>query len=418
MTGSIRVILFNADEAYAPELRRALTAQPAVKIVAELDEPSLLPQAVAQFPSDLVLLNLDPAPLVVLEVAAQVVAASPKLAVFAASASTEGDVLLRAMRAGIRRFLVKPIDNDDLRQGLEQIAADRSETEQPGSLISVMGSAGGVGATFVATNLAVELADLIGTQGKVALLDFDFRFGQVATMLDLEPHFTISDLCTTVEALDPAMIDKALVRHRSGVYVLARPLHFHHAESITAAHCASVMAMLQQMFDYVVIDGPTRSDPTGRTVLDAADHNLLVIQLLVPCVRNAARMIEELVSQGFNGDRIKLICNRTGRESMHLDAAQVERTLHRSLMHSLPEDWRVASTTVNLGQPLIQEFSRSRLRQSLRELAMKVHCPGEIPATSSGGLLSKLIKGMARTTSGAETSSAAVAPALPGAATT
>lgn len=398
MAGPLRAIVFNADEQYAPELRGALLSLPDLRLVAELDEPSLLPQAVAQLPADLVIAHLDPVPLIALEVLSQVAAVNPRMPIFAISGSTEGDVLLRAMKAGLKRFLVKPLDIEELREGLAGLAQTQVHVRPRGKLISVMGSAGGVGATFLATNLAVEMAELCATDKSVALLDFDFRFGQVATVLDLECQYTVADLCATPETLDPAMVEKALVKHESGVYVLSRPHLFSQAELITAAHCANVMSVLQEMFQYIVIDGPSRSDPGGRTVLDAADFNFMVLQLLVTSVRNADRMMQELVAQGFPVKRFNFICNRVGRESAHLEIQQVERSLHMQVFHQIPDDWKTVSSAINVGQPLRTEFDKSKVRASVRELAMKVHCPESLAKPEkSAGLFGKLLKAASRT---------------------
>src|ERR1700691_5517508 len=62
-------------------------------------------------------------------------------------------------------------------------------------LIVVTGSKGGVGATTVALNLAVQLAQL--PSKRVALLEFARPFGQIGLMLDFQPRFTLLD------ALDP-----------------------------------------------------------------------------------------------------------------------------------------------------------------------------------------------------------------------
>jgi Flp pilus assembly CpaE family ATPase len=144
---------------------------------------------------------------------------------------------------------------------------------------------------------------------------------------------------------------------------------------ITAAHCANVLSSLQEMCAYVVADGPTRHDPGARSVLDSADFNLFVLQLLVTCVRNTDRMIQELAGQGFNTDRLHLVCNRLGRESGHLEITQVEETLKRKFFTSIADDWRSVSTSINLGQPLKTEFDRSKVRQDIRHLAMKLHSP-------------------------------------------
>src|SRR5205085_1862250 len=123
------------------------------------------------------------------------------------------------------------------------------------------------------------------------------------------------------------------------------------------------------------VDGPTRHDPGARSVLDAADYNLFVIQLLVTCVRNTDRMLSELAGQGFNNDRMQIVCNRLGRESGHLSIGQVEETLKRKLFATISDDWKSVSTSVNLGQPLKQEFDRARVRLDIRQLAMHLHSP-------------------------------------------
>lgn len=392
MARTVRVILFTANESAAPELRKTLTTLEQIRIVAELDEPSLLPHAVAQFPADVIVADLDPNTDVVLECLKQLKEAGDNLAIFALSTHTDGEVVLRAMRAGVSEYLVKPLNVEELEQAITRIVQAHPQTAEPGKLISVIGSAGGVGCTAIATNLAVELAGLVGEDQRVALVDLDFRFGHVATLLDVHGQFTVADLCQTQEQLDPQMINKALTRHESGLYVLRRPHSFAQAELITAAHCANVLTSLQEMCAYVVLDGPMRHDPGGRSVLDAADYNFLILQLLVTSVRNTDRMVQELGAQGFNTERISFICNRVGRESAHLEVKQVETILNRKIFMTLTDDWKSVSSSINIGQPLKVEYARTKIREEIRTLAMRIHCPEKLAAEDAkrGGILSKL----------------------------
>jgi pilus assembly protein CpaE len=391
MAQTIRTILFTSDESTAPELRRAITSLACIRIVAELDEPSLLGNAVAQFPCDLIIADLDPSALTVIECVKQLKETHASLPVFAVSDHTEGDVVLRALKAGIREYLVKPLNVQELEEAIGRAIETQARNKEPGKLISVMGSAGGVGCTTIATNLAVELTELVGEDQKVALVDLDFRFGHVATMLDVHGQFTVADLCSTPEQIDEQMIQKALIRHESGLLVLRRPHSFAQAELISAAHCANVLSSLQAICTYVVVDGPTRHDPGARTVLDAADFNFMILQLLVPSVRNADRMVQELAAQGFNTDRIQFICNRMGRESAHLEVKQVETILNRKVFMTISDDWKAVSSAINIGQPLKADFPRSRVRQELRTLAMKIHCPEKLAEKDGkrGGLFGK-----------------------------
>jgi pilus assembly protein CpaE len=394
MAQTVRIILYTSNEAAAPELRRAITSLPRVRIVAELDEPSLLGHAVAQFPCDLIVTDLDPNALVVIECVKQLKETHPSLPVFAVSGQTEGDVVLRALKAGIREYLVRPLNVQEFEEAIERAVGTQPKTKEPGKLISVMGSAGGVGCTTIATNVAVELAELVGADQKVALVDLDFRFGHVATLLDVHGQYTVADLCSTPEQLDEQMILKALIRHESGLLVLRRPHSFAQAELISAAHCANVLTSLQEMCAYVVVDGPTRHDPGARTVLDAADYNFMIVQLLVPSVRNADRMVQELAAQGFNTDRIQFLCNRLGRDSAHLDVNQVETILNRKVFMSIMDDWKSVSSAINIGQPLKVEYGRTKVRQELRTLAMKIHCPEKLTEKDGrrGGLLGKFLR--------------------------
>lgn len=393
MAQTVRTIVFTSNESEAPELRRTLTSVPTFRIVAELDEPSLIPQAVSQFPCDLLIADLDPNPNVVLECLRQLRDAGSNLPIFALSKITDGEIVLRAMKAGVKEYLLKPLNLEEIQNAVTRVIVTQPGKKEPGKLISVMGSAGGVGCTTLATNLAVELAELAGVDERVVVVDLDFRFGHVATLLDVQGQYTVADLCSTPEELDPEMVLKALIKHDSGVHVLRRPHSFAQAEMITAAHCANVFTSLQSMCAYVVIDGPTRHDPGGRAVLDAADFNFMVLQLLVTSVRNTDRMVQELSVQGFNPDRISFIVNRLGRESAHLDVDQVESILSRPMFAAVSDDWKTVSSSINIGQPLKMYAERAKVRQEIHELALRVHSPERFAgpdAHKKGGLLGRL----------------------------
>jgi pilus assembly protein CpaE len=279
-------------------------------------------------------------------------------------------------------------------KALDKITALSESTQERGTLISVMGTVGGVGASTVAMNLAVELAEF-AKRKSVALVDLDFRFGQLNTMLDLQPDYTIADLCDTPEKIDSGVIEKAMVKHNTGIHLLARPNHFAEADQITAAHCAAVLSSLQQMYEYVVVDGPNRYDPGGLAVLDLADMNLVVIQLLVTSVRNVHRMFDELREGGYNMDRFHLICNRVERDANNLEISHVEETLKKDVAYQLPDDWRTVSTAVNMGVSLKEYSVKSKIRTAIHNLARMIAEPdGETISSGrggKGGLFSRLL---------------------------
>lgn len=394
MGHGVRFIISNSDEQFGKELRALLLSFAGVKIVAEVDEVALLPQTVKRCPVDVLLVNLDPTPEAILPVAGEIAAAEPQLAVFASSSSTDGQLILNAMRLGLREFLPRPIDPATLGEAIERVAAKRLNRTQQGKLITVLGCAGGVGATFLATNLAVELGQLVS--GEVTVVDMDYRFGQVATLLDVDAKFTLADLCNSPEALEASVVRRALERHHTGIQVLSRPSHFAQADTITASACVGLLSGLLQFNEYVVADGPNRFDPSAKSVLDLSDVTVLLVQLLVPSVRNALRILDGMREAGFNFDRIRLVCNRLGRESGHLSVQDVESTLGLKCYASIPDDWATVSSAINLGEPLLQNCPKSKVRAALQDFALRLHEAGNSSdkdkedANGKGGILDKI----------------------------
>ena len=371
MAHGVQFIVCNGDEQFGKELRSSLLKFEGVKIVADVKEVALLRQAVDQLSADILLVNLDPTPESVLPVAGEISAAHPDLAVFAVSASNDSELILTALRAGLREFLPRPIDMKALSDAIERVASTLVESTPGGRLITVSGCSGGIGTTMLATNLAVELGQM--AEGRVTVVDLDYRFGQVATVLDLDPTYSLADLCHSPEQLEQQVIDRALVKHSSGIYVLSRPLQLEQADSITASACVGLLSSLLQYNEYVITDGPSRFEGDAQAICDLADDRLLLVQLLVPSVRNALRAIQAIKDTGSNLDRTKLVCNRLGRESGHLSMEDVTETLGLKEFATIPDDWSTVSGAINLGEPLLVHSPKSKVRSTIHEMAERLH---------------------------------------------
>ncbi len=375
----VRVIVVNADEEAGPELRALLLSVEGVKIVAEIDEPALLGRALTQFPAEVLLVHLDPDPHATMELIAPLVTErKERLAAIGMTEERDAELVVRAMRAGMREFLWKPFPPEQLTDILRRLGNEgTTATQRAGRLIPVVAGCGGVGATTVATNLAVELAQLRSWDGgteppRVAIVDLDFRFGQVAMFLDAQATYTIAELCDTPEHIEPQMIERVMVKHPTGVHVLAIPHDVEQSQRISAAQTAGVLAALLEHYDFVVLDGPVRLDPTAQAVFSMTDIYLIVLQLLVPAVRNTDRLLRELGRGGYNLDQVRLVCNRFGREGGFLEPADVEATLGRSITWSLPDDWKTAVTSVNVGAPLLESAPKSKLRAAFQDMAASI----------------------------------------------
>ena len=137
----------------------------------------------------------------------------------------------------------------------------------------------------------------------------------------------------------------------------------------------------------MVVDGPTRFDVAAQSVLDLADINLLVVQLLVPSVRNTVRIIEGMRDAGYNMERARLVLNRVSKETSHLSVTDVTTTLNLEATIKLAEDWASVGGAINLGTPLLNYAPKSRCRQLIRELAERIDGK-DTPQEEKKGLIS------------------------------
>lgn len=385
MGRSVRVIIVNTDEEVAPELRAVILGVDGVKIIAEIDEPALLAQALDQFPAEVLLVHLDPAPAVMMDVVAPLIEKHKEhISSIGMTEDRDAELVMRAMRAGMREFLWKPFPPEQLREILTRVGTEQvAEGRRVGRLITALGTTGGVGTSQLATNLAVEIAQLENWKGapnpdirpRVAVVDLDFRVGQVAMMLDAQATYTIAELCESPEHIDAQMVERAMVKHQTGVHVLARPNDFTAAERIGAGSCAAALAALQEHYDFIVADLPARFDPIARAAFEMSDTQLVVLQLMVPSVRCADRLMHELALTGHGTSRTRLVCNRHGRDSGFLDQVDVETTLKRKVDFVIPDEWKTSSAAVNMGSPLLLNAPKSKLRDAYRKIAVAIAAP-------------------------------------------
>jgi pilus assembly protein CpaE len=287
-------------------------------------------------------------------------AAEASTAIFAVAAEANSDLILQAMRAGANEFFAwSPPDTPGARSmeesfhgAIRRTSARRDAahavTRQPCVTHVFFGAKGGAGTTTVAVNAAVELARLT----KKATLIIDLKpCGEVALFLGVRPRFTIIDAVENLHRLDKDFLKELVVKHKSGVDILAGSEHFERPGPQDAPGVEEVLRILTRLYDFIIIDSGNVVNACATASFYGADTLFLITNPDLPSVRNAQRFVERVRQLGAGGERIRVLLNRDS--DMHLIATrQIETALGYSIHHTFSSDYRTVASALNAGVPL------------------------------------------------------------------
>lgn len=248
---------------------------------------------------------------------------------------------------------------------------------KPGRLILVARSRGGMGATSVAVNLALELVrkhGLFRAHGgrSVALVDLDVQFGTAGSILDIEDRGGLLELARMQAEPDLQAVRTALLRHSSGLHVLPAPRTPIPLDLLDETRVASIIDPLLVDHDFVIVDLPHALVRWFEPLLMRADRLLMVTDLAVPSVVTGRRVID-LMREDNPNLTVEIVVTRE-RKSLYPSKIQREASaaLGLPLMHWIPEEARLSRKAFDRGEPLVELAPRCPWSRALRKLAHHV----------------------------------------------
>jgi pilus assembly protein CpaE len=285
--------------------------------------------------------------------------------VIVVSPSKDPELILRAMRAGAREFLLET-DHEGLTQAIRSQAQGPLLTDlaSGGSVVTVFGAKGGVGTTTIAANLAGALQ---ASGQRVCLVDLNFHLGDVLSFMDVPGNYSITDLLANMARLDDDLLRSSMTHHRSGVDVLAQCGKMEEAEHIRVADVVALLAFLRRHYDRVVIDGVRGFDEMSLAALDESQYVLVVLTQDVPAVRNGLRCLEMFRRLSYDEAKVRVVLNRHEKGS-RISPEVVSETLCRPVAHTLDNDFASVIDAINRGLLLEDAAPRAKLTRDIQDL--------------------------------------------------
>jgi pilus assembly protein CpaE len=231
-------------------------------------------------------------------------------------------------------------------------------------MICILGPKGGTGKTLTACNLGVALA---AEGNRVAIVDLDLQFGDVALSLGLTPERTIYDLASSGGSLDGEKVAGYLAEHPSGAHVLVAPTRPDHAGAITTEFLRDVYAALRATHDYLIVDTPPGFTPEVIASIDSSSHVCVVGMLDSLSLKNTKLGLETLELMGYDRERTRLVLNRADSR-VGISHDDVVAIVGRKPDVFVPSD-RDIPRSVNEGKPIVLAGRRSEAAKAYRRLA-------------------------------------------------
>jgi pilus assembly protein CpaE len=290
--------------------------------------------------------------------------------VLAIGPAADPKLVIRALRGAVHDYLDQADLEVELGAALGRWQASLAmKNKDSGRVIALLAPNGGSGSSTLAANLATLLA---AEYKSAALIDLKLHSGDLAALLDLKPTYTLADLCQNVARMDRTLFERSLVRHASGVQLLAPPRHFDDVAGITPEGVQQTLALAKLSFPYVLIDLDHSFGAEQLEVLHQADLILIVLRLDFASLRNTRRAIEFIERLGVSRDRIRLVVNRYGQPK-EIPASKAEESLGMKIFHFVPDDPKAVNRANNVGVPVVLEAPRASVSRSLKKLVAGVN---------------------------------------------
>lgn len=391
----IQVLIVDDIQETRENIKKLLSFEEEFKVVGSVGTGRDALKLTLETRPDIVIMDINMPDMDGIQATNEITKAVPTAAVIMMSVQTDADYMRKAMQAGARQFLGKPIDPDELYSTIRSVFKNYEPIRRQamamqdmpmdvrkakpvttgggeiraGNIIVVYSPQGGVGCTTIATNLA---AGLMRKGIKVLLIDADLQFGDVGVFLKLQSQSTLADLVHKIDDLDTDFFDSVVATHESGLKVLLGPQRPEFAEEVEGVPTAvaRIIEKIASSYDFIIVDTNRRIDEQLLSLTDIASKVLLIATPTLAAIKNTRFVIDLFDRLNYPPDKAILVLNRVederARSRVTIPTEVIEKHLKKTTAAKIPYNEQVILSAVNKGVPAVA--SRDRSKSPIKEL--------------------------------------------------
>ncbi len=261
---------------------------------------------------------------------------------------------------GVLEYLYKPLARSMIERHFGPWLSNGkgvAEAVQGGRIISVTGSAGGVGATTIASNLAWHFATEI--RRHTLLLDPDLHTGAAALLLGAKSGSGLRTALELPQRVDELLIERSAYPVNDRLSVLSSEEKLEEAPVVAPAAAQQLLTNLRRRYNFVIADVPFRPLQLNRDLIDLSHQRVLVLDPTLASVRDALRLLA-LPTGSAQNRRPILVLNRLGQPGT-LSKSQTEQALGLPPDVVIPYQPRLINHSATIGKPAVTAKGAFRL---------------------------------------------------------
>lgn len=320
-----------------------------------------------------ILVDIDAAPHKILDDMHSLIGQFPQARFLAIATEQISEYLLKAMKAGVRDFLVKSTLSTTLPSVLQHLAPAVVRNGQLGHImITVLAAGGGCGATTFAINLAHELYQL--RQEPTLLIDLVHSYGGASAALNLSSEYGIADVLTDASRIDGHLIQSTAVTYNNAWQMLVSPAATppDRMREFNYENIQPVMACARQVYSYIISDASRLPGDVMSSVVRASSMTFLLFEANVANIRATRKLLDFCKLVGVDESRILPVVNRYRHAKTTIDLAKIKKALNRKELLTLSNDFKGVTASINYGKTLADCVPRSRFRRDVQRVAHSI----------------------------------------------
>lgn len=295
---------------------------------------------------------------------------------------------------GVRDYLVRPVADHDLMQVVSKTLLDKRGLSQS-RLAVVIGAKGGVGASVLAQNIALQAAE--DCAQKTLLLDAAGGAGSLGIGFGLEPGSSLAEAIRLAAGGSEDDIRRLLQKGRDNLSVMLAGAEPQLTDNSDADGLERLLERMMRTYPLTVFDASAASRALQKRVLALAAHVTLVATPLLPALRNARSLMSEIKTIRGNLHDVDFVLNMHGvAGGDDVPLADIRAAIEAEPLIKLPYLPKLFTMSEGQGEPVIALKQAADLRRQLMPLTARVAGTAPVAAkqgnAGKGGFLNKIIR--------------------------